>query len=114
MYGVPANLDLRGFHGGRLDQICVGTFQVQFSFSNSHTISVEGSWRVVDARDVVVDESVSRVGDRASSQSLHGFGVRVLLDDTVDDGCGSSQGTSCGYRESVVGIAREVDTLLFA
>jgi hypothetical protein len=67
-----------------------------------------------------LDLAVSQVtnGRRSSWQDLLQRWQRFVADVesgyAFSIGCGSSQGTSCGYRESVVGIAREVDTLLFA
>jgi hypothetical protein len=84
MYGVPVDLDLRDLHGARLDQLCLGPFDLQLRFSSQHTISVEGSWRLVDATGVTVDESVGRVSDASGNQSRAGWYVRVLLSDLVE------------------------------
>jgi hypothetical protein len=98
MYGVPANLDLQGLHGSSLTQICVGPLDLQFHFTREpqgldpgqvrltggHTISVEGSWRLVDSSGGVIDESAGRVGDKQGSQSRSGMAVRILLAGTVE------------------------------
>jgi hypothetical protein len=47
MYGVPANLNLRRFHGAMLTQICLGEFQQDFNFIEpDFSISVGGKWLV--------------------------------------------------------------------
>jgi hypothetical protein len=40
MYGVPTDLDVSAFYGGRHDQLCLGPFDLQFHFSNGKSISV--------------------------------------------------------------------------
>jgi hypothetical protein len=83
MYGVPTDLDLRALHGARLDQLCLGPFQLEFHFSSGHAISVEGSWRVSGATGVTIDESHGRVGGRPGNESHAGWRVRDLLSDVV-------------------------------
>jgi hypothetical protein len=58
MYGVPANLNLRRFHGATLTQICLGEFQQQFHFIQPElSISVEGDWLVQSESGEVIDKS---------------------------------------------------------
>jgi hypothetical protein len=49
MYGVPANLDLKPFHGACLEGLFLGQYQIQLHFSRSLRIYVEGGWRLCDS-----------------------------------------------------------------
>jgi hypothetical protein len=84
MYGVPADLDLTALYGGRLDQLCLGPFDIQFRFSTGHRISVWGSWQLMDASGALLDGSVGAVGDKPGNQSRSSWRIRDLLSDTVD------------------------------
>lgn len=84
MYGVPADLDLSDLYGGRLDQICLGPFDLQFKFSTGHQFSVWGEWKLLEVGGGLLDESVGAVGDKPGNQSRNGWRVRDLLSDTVD------------------------------
>jgi hypothetical protein len=86
MYGVPTDLDVSAFYGGRHDQLCLGPFDLQFHFSNGKSISVEGSWRLVDATGTLIDESDGRVGDPPGNLSRQNWRLRSPLSDTVDRG----------------------------
>jgi hypothetical protein len=57
MHGVPRDLDLSGFVGKALVQVCLGEFQVSFNFESGHLISVEGRWEVLDPQGVMLDHS---------------------------------------------------------
>jgi hypothetical protein len=73
MYGVPADLDLSGFVGTSLVQICLGEFQIQFNFcspglpvsAQRHLeIAVEGKWELLDESGVVIDRACEHNYDR--------------------------------------------------
>ncbi len=55
MYGVPADLDLRGLIGSTLVQIALGEFQIQFHFTPDTEIAVEGRWEVRDGAGRLID-----------------------------------------------------------
>ena len=61
MYGVPADLDLRGFIGATLVQVCLGQYILQFHFQASDgqmpAIGVEGDWTLTDSAGTVVDRA---------------------------------------------------------
>jgi hypothetical protein len=86
MYGVPRDLNLSLFYGARLNQICLGPFDLQFNFSTGANITVQSTWQLVDANDAVIDGSEGRVGDPPGNQSRAKWRVRSLLGDIVDSG----------------------------
>lgn len=55
MYGVPEDLPLQRFVGEDLNQICLGQYQIQFHFSGTGSISVEGQWELRDASGELLD-----------------------------------------------------------
>jgi hypothetical protein len=81
MHGVPANLDLRPFHGDTLTQLCLGQYQVQFHFSWANCIFVEGGWALRDACGALL----CHVSDRSDTSAYAERGARlyVLLGTTV-------------------------------
>lgn len=84
MHGVPPDLDLTDLYGGRLDQICLGPFDLQFRFSTGHRFSVWGEWKLLDAGGGLLDESVGAVSEGPGNQSRNGWRVRDLLSDIVE------------------------------
>ena len=56
MYGVPKDLDLSGFVGATLIQVCLGESQIQFHFHPKGSFLVEGSWELVDTAGNPVDK----------------------------------------------------------
>jgi hypothetical protein len=85
MYGIPADLDLRALHGRRLDQLCLGSFDLQFHFSGGYTITVTGSWRLLNAQGTTLDESDGPVAEPPGNRSRAGWRLANLLSDTVQD-----------------------------
>ncbi|QDU26810.1 hypothetical protein ETAA8_18930 [Anatilimnocola aggregata] len=55
MYGVPADLDLSFLIGGELSQVCIGTYQFQFHFTPTGTISVTARWDLRSETGQLVD-----------------------------------------------------------
>ena len=87
MYGVPANLDLTGFHGATLIQIGVAEHTLQFVFQPPlpnplHCIMVEGTWEIRDADGAILD----RVQDHASRDvyRVHKLLSRDVVSSVVD------------------------------
>jgi hypothetical protein len=61
VHGVPATLDLTGFHGATLIQIGVAEHTLHFVFQPPlpkplHYIMVEGSWEVRDSDGAILDQ----------------------------------------------------------
>jgi len=77
MYGVPANLNLSFLHGAELVQVCLGRFQLQFHFHPTASISVEGSWELVDSAGVRIDGHNDRA-DRPPYQLHRLLGCHVI------------------------------------
>ena len=57
MHGVPKNLDLTFLHDSELIQICLGLYQVDFSFHPGGTLSVEGEWELFASDATEIDRS---------------------------------------------------------
>jgi hypothetical protein len=60
MHGVPADLNLTGFHGATLIQIGVAEHTLHFVFQSSlpnplQSIMVESSWEIRDADGAILD-----------------------------------------------------------
>ena len=57
MYGVPASLDLRHFHGATLERIDLGIHIIHFRFAADPAgiIGVEGDWELVAPDGAVLD-----------------------------------------------------------
>ena len=55
MYGIPADLPIRVFVGQKLNQVCLGRFQIQLHCSGTGSISVEGRWELRDDAGQMVD-----------------------------------------------------------
>jgi hypothetical protein len=77
MYGVPADLDLSFLHGALLIQICLGQDQVQFHFHPVGSISVEGTWELLDAAGMWMDGRTNG-GERPPCRSDRLLGARVV------------------------------------
>jgi len=58
MYGVPKDLDLSGFVGKTLIQVCVGEYQIQFHFHPTSGISAERHWELLDGKGGVLDRDI--------------------------------------------------------
>lgn len=86
MYGVPSDLDLTGFYGANLNQICLGPFDLAFNFSTGMHISVEGLWELREADGSLIDGSEGKVADKPGNRSRRNWQVRSLLADTVVSG----------------------------
>jgi hypothetical protein len=73
MYGIPSDLPLQGFVGLDCSSIHLGTFQIQFHFSDAweaHTGEISpagGAWEVRDASGTVIDRSQ----DHAEREAYH-------------------------------------------
>jgi hypothetical protein len=74
LYGVPADLDLRHFHGAMLERIDLGIHILHFRFGAEPpgVISVEGDWELLDPGGTVLDQQ-EEPSERAA------FRVHVLL-----------------------------------
>lgn len=77
MRGVPADLDLQPFIGARLDQICLGKWQLQFSFTRPEArigpdfgLSVEGYWELRDAGGALVDHGPNGGKNREGTEPI--------------------------------------------
>jgi hypothetical protein len=55
VHGVPADLDLTFLNGAELIQVCLGQYQLVFQFHPAHSISVEGSWDLLDSTGALID-----------------------------------------------------------
>ncbi len=66
MYGVPTDLPLARFVGKEMNCIGLGRFQVQFHWSGTGSINVEGRWELCDAAGVRIDKDE----DPAERESL--------------------------------------------
>jgi hypothetical protein len=87
MHGVPANLDLTGFHGATLIQIGVAEQTLHFVFQPPlpnplHYIMVEGAWEIRDAGGAILD----RVQEHASRDvyRIHKLLSRDVVGSVVD------------------------------
>jgi hypothetical protein len=78
MYGVPPNLDLSGFKGATLIQICIGEHQVQFHFHPQGSIFVESKWELRDSSGMLVDEA------RDTNAERDAYRLHVLLSTIVE------------------------------
>jgi hypothetical protein len=58
MYGVPADLDLSGFVGAMLEQICLGEWQLQFHFHPDGIFSIEGHWELASSDGTAIDSAM--------------------------------------------------------
>jgi hypothetical protein len=59
MYGVSAELDLTPFLGLAVIQVAVGEHQVQLNLHPEGSISIEGSFELTSAEEVLVKASAS-------------------------------------------------------
>ena len=55
MYGVAADLDLSIFQQAELIQLCVGVYQIQFSFHPKGYLGVEGKWELLANDGTLID-----------------------------------------------------------
>ncbi|MBI3553817.1 MAG: hypothetical protein HY077_15085 [Elusimicrobia bacterium] len=55
MNGVPKDLNLSAFAKATLSQIALGEFEIQFHFSPTGSISVEGRWEFLDPKGGLID-----------------------------------------------------------
>jgi len=69
MHGVPVDIPLQLFVGCELNQICIGSFQVQFHCSGTGSISVEGRWELRDISGALVDTAQEH--NERESYKLH-------------------------------------------
>ena len=58
MHGVPVDLDLSHFSEASCIQIAIGEFQIQFHFSPTGSISVDGRWELRNPDGHVMDETM--------------------------------------------------------
>ena len=87
LYGVPADLDLSGFHGTTLILIGVAEHTLHFTFQPEtpaplHEIVVEGGWEVRDSNGALVD----RVAEHATREvyRIHRLLSRTVVASTLD------------------------------
>lgn len=78
MYGVPANLDLRPFHGKSLTQVRLGEHDIQFCFNDGPVISVEGLWELKNDSGALVDGAQDALPKQRECYRIH-----LLLSATV-------------------------------
>jgi len=76
MPGIPADLDLSFLRGVELTQVCLGAWQVQFHFTPSASIAVEGNWELADEAGRIIDRS----SDTMREQPFH---LHLLLQRVV-------------------------------
>ncbi len=80
MHGIPAHLSLSSFSGDQLEQVCVGSYEIQFRFASGAEISVEGKWELTDSAATVVDGADRDSHPYSRSGPLK---VHLLLGQTV-------------------------------
>lgn len=76
MYGVPVDLDLSRFNGATLIQVSLGEFQVQFHFTPTAEIAVEGRWELRDRSGRLIDHA-QETTDREAYRVHHLLGRQV-------------------------------------
>jgi hypothetical protein len=83
MYGVPANLDLRPFHGDYLTQVCIGPWDIQFKFGRGGDISVLGHWELRDAAGLLLEQAVDGPAARECHR-VHRLLMATVVGSSID------------------------------
>ena len=87
MYGVPADLDLTGFHGARLFQIAVAEHNLHFNFQEADAVPlryilVEGGWELRTADGEIVDQRQEHATREV--YRIHQLLGRAVVDSSID------------------------------
>jgi len=108
MYGLRKDTDLQFLKGRILQQVAIGSYQVQFAFDADVTISIQSKFTFFDGTNEFIWTSEPSTAEVAArTVVLLGSGIQML--ETSPDGR-LALGFSCGRRLTIFDSVKDFES----